>query len=73
MCTAISLFARLKKPENESQKKTIDEISHLQIHLLFQKRKLRDLRGTGFIHLTFELSPETQPISRCPSNLIHTF
>ena len=32
MCTAISLFARLKQPEKEYQKKTMDEMSHLQIH-----------------------------------------
>ena len=31
----------------------------------FFQRELCDFSGTGFINLTFELSPKTQPILRC--------
>ena len=41
-----SLFAQLKKPEKESQKLTIDEISHLQIHFsIISNKKTSRLKG----------------------------
>ena len=41
--------------------------------LIVSNRRPRDLRGTGFINLTFQLSPKTQPPLWCPSKLIPTF
>ena len=54
----LSLLPWLKQSEKESQKTTIDEISHLQIHLLFQIGELSELRGNRIHQFDFQTVPQ---------------
>ena len=54
----LSLFPWFKQPKKESQKTTIDGISHLQIHLLFQIGELSELRGNRIHQFNFRTVPQ---------------
>ena len=59
VCIAISFFVSMvQTTKKESQKTTIDGISHLQIHLLFQIGELSELRGNRIHQFDFQTVPQ---------------